>query len=346
MTSKKQLKARVRSRMATTGERYAAARRHVLHQGAAQRGGPGAPDTDPVVDRGWRLTGGADPDAASLAKILAHRGIEGPDGPISEALAFGLAGGPGAGYILWEFAHDDSRLVTIGFSHRWQYLPDRLAPAAARLGIEVAWGRTGGRKAAARALREELAAGNPVVVWPDHFHVGYWHVPEWLDGHGGHAVVVYAEHEGRLHLDDRNLAPLTVSGDDLDRARARIGSFRNASFVVRTRDHVVPAASLQAAVRAGLEATVEHLSAASDSFSLPAWRKWSRMLVDRRAAKAWPTVFADRRGLVGALLSVWEGVEPAGMYGGNLRRVVRSDARRVRRAAGRPGSDGRVGAVA
>ena len=44
------------------------------------------------------------------------------------------------------------------------------------------------------------------------------------------------------------------------------------------------------------------------------------MLVASGPAKAWPRVFADGAGLFGALLSVWEGVEPAGMTGGNLRR--------------------------
>jgi len=53
---------------------------------------------------------------------------------------------------------------------------------------------------------------------------------------------------------------------------------------------------------------------------VPAWRKWARMLVASGPAKAWPRVFADGAGLFGALLSVWEGVEPAGMTGGNLRR--------------------------
>jgi hypothetical protein len=43
------------------------------------------------------------------------------------------------------------------------------------------------------------------------------------------------------------------------------------------------------------------------------------MLTDRRVPKGWPTVFADGRGLAGALLSMWEGVEPVGMEGGNLR---------------------------
>src|SRR5688500_15353793 len=98
MTSQKQLKSRVRARMAKTGERYAVARRHVVGDGGASSG-----VTDPVVDHGWTLRGGTAPDASALANILANREVRGPDGPLSEALIFGIAGGMGAGYILWEF---------------------------------------------------------------------------------------------------------------------------------------------------------------------------------------------------------------------------------------------------
>jgi len=65
---------------------------------------------------------------------------------------------------------------------------------------------------------------------------------------------------------------------------------------------------------------VGDLGGRSDSFAVPAWRKWARMLVASGPAKAWPRAFSDGAGLFGALLSVWEGVEPAGMTGGNLRR--------------------------
>ena len=121
-------------------------------------------------------------------------------------------------------------------------------------------------------------------------------------------------------MDDRTLAPLTVSGEDVDRARARVGSYRNAMLAVRSRDVAIPADRLRSVVRSGLEDMVGHLGGTSDSFALPAWRKWARMVVALEPAKAWPRVFADGVGLFGALLSVWEGVEPAGMDGGNLRR--------------------------
>ena len=71
MTTAKQLKARIRARMARTGERYAVARAHVVG---------GAVDTGPVVDAGWALRGGTDPDTAALANVLAHRGSPGPTG--------------------------------------------------------------------------------------------------------------------------------------------------------------------------------------------------------------------------------------------------------------------------
>ena len=80
------------------------------------------------------------------------------------------------------------------------------------------------------------------------------------------------------------------------------------------------AGGLRRAVRDGLAEQVEHLGQRSDSFSLPAFRKWARLLTDPRNAKGWPTVFADRVSLFDACLSVYENLEPtAGSDGGNLR---------------------------
>ena len=151
MTVAKQLKARIRARMARTGERYSVARAHVL----------GAPDSGLVVDAGWALRGGTDPDAAALANVLAHRGVTGPDGPLTEPLLFLVGGGLGAGYILWEFAHDDSRVVVLGFTHSWQYFDRRLATTVDRLGLDVAWSRTGGAAGAAGALASTLPPAIP-----------------------------------------------------------------------------------------------------------------------------------------------------------------------------------------
>ena len=88
MTESKHLKARIRERMARTGERYMTARRHVV----------GARAAAPLDDHGWRLRGGLHPDTAAIANVLAHHGAD-----VSEAMVLGAGGGLGAGYILWEF---------------------------------------------------------------------------------------------------------------------------------------------------------------------------------------------------------------------------------------------------
>ena len=174
VTTQKQLKARIRVRMAATGERYAAARAQLIGAGGNQDH-PGS-----VVDVGWVLRGGTDPDAAALASLLANGGVVGPDGPLSEELILLIAGGLGAGYILWEFQHDDSRVVTLGFANSAHYFDRRLSKAVTRLGLHADWSRTSGAVGAAAELRRELAAGQPVIVWPDRYLVGYWQLPAWL----------------------------------------------------------------------------------------------------------------------------------------------------------------------
>jgi hypothetical protein len=308
MTSRKQLKMRVRARMARTGESYTTALRHVT--GARQAG--------PAEHAGYRLSGGTHPVSAALAHVLAHHGVRAGGAELTEALAFGVAGGPGAGYILWEFEHDGSRPVVLGFSAQWQYIDRAPLAALERLGVPARVHRTGGAVGAARALGDALSAGRPALVWPDRQVAGYWHLPPALVGMGGHAVVVYGKTGETYLVDDRGLAPLTVPVAQLDAARARVGSFRNL-LVVPEPVADVPVATLHAAVATGIADCVQRLGGRSASFALPAWAKWARLMTDARNAKAWPRVFADGRGLVGALASIWEGASPAGATGGHLR---------------------------
>jgi hypothetical protein len=298
MTAQKHLKARIRARMAKTGERYAAARRHV------------AGDTRPVTDHGWTLRGGQHPDTAVISHLLADRGV-----PLSEAMVLGIGGGLGAGYILWEFARHDSRHLTLGFRHRWNYL-DWTDRTLDRLGVRYSVHTTAGAKGAAERLSAAFAGGRRAIVFPDRYLIGYWHLPPYLEAHGGHPVVAYAETADGVRIDDRNTGPLTVDRAALDEARARVSSYRNRLVLI---DEAGTPDDLAGLARAGVRDCVEHLGSTSASFALPAWRKWAKLFTDRRNAKGWPTVFADGRGLAGALLTVWEGVEPVGMTGGHLR---------------------------
>ncbi|MGH9252871.1 MAG: BtrH N-terminal domain-containing protein, partial [Acidimicrobiales bacterium] len=307
MTSSKQLKLRIRARMAKTGERYTTARMHVL-------GSTATPGLTMIDDHGYPLRGGSAAEVAAVANVLTHGEVTRHDGlPLSEAIVFAASGGIGAGYILWEFSHNRGRHLVLGFRSRWQYPQAWITTTLERLHVPYEIHTSGGAKGAAGRLTEELSAGRPVLVLPDRYLLGYWHLPAHLEAFGGHFVVAYAEADGRVHVDDRNLSPLTVSRGDLDAARQRVVSYKN--LLVSPRPKAGPVADdlLVDAVSAGLRDCAERLSATSDSFSIPAWRKWGRLMTDPKNAKGWPTVFADRRGLVGALLSIWEGTSALGM---------------------------------
>ena len=309
MTARKHLKARIRARMAQTGERYVTAHRHVVGE------------ADPVMtDHGYALRGGVHPDTAAVANVLAHHGVAcGHTGePLSEAMVLGIGGGLGAGYILWEFESRGGAILVLGFRNRWQY-PDRWMRAVLeRLAVPAGHFETGGARTAARQLDEALAAGRPALATIDLQSIGYWHLPPEMDGRGGNPIVVYAIEGDVVHVDDRFVGPRTVSREVLDAARARVGSYRNRLCVIEPDCAELPVEVLRDAVRAGLADAAEHLSASSDSFGLPAWRKWARMMTGA-GAKAWPRVFASGRGLAGALLSTYEGIQPVGLDGGHLR---------------------------
>ena len=205
----------------------------------------------------------------------------------------------------------------LGFRNQWQYPGRWAAKTLERLGVPFELHETGGAKGAAAKLDAALAAGRPALATVDRQEIGHWHLPAHASGRGGYPIVVHGSDGDRMRIDDRNLAPLTVERERLDAARARVGSYKHRLVVIEPAE--ITAGTLRAAVRAGLADAAEHLGARSDSFGLPAWRKWARMLTDTRGAKAWPNVFADERGLAGALLSAYQGIEPVGAYGGHLR---------------------------
>jgi hypothetical protein len=325
MTTDKAFKRVVRARMAKTGERYAAARRSLLASAD-----PESPDTtDGRGDGapGYRMRGGLHPETATLANVLANQGVvSGLTGrPLTEAAILGIGGGLGAGYILWEFKASGGAILTLGFQNQWQYpwIPGWLGKTLERLGIEADRHETGGARAAREALDARLDAGAHLIASVDQRGIDTWGLPDALWGYCGHTVVIVSrERDGSYAVDDRGQAPLWVPPEVMAAARGRIGSYKHRIVGLRTTPGPIPAERLRAAMREGLNDQVDHLRSSSDSFSLPAWRKWSRLMTDTRNAKAWPRVFADGHGLFDSLLRLLESVDgDVGASGGHLREL-------------------------
>ncbi len=328
MTAHKKLKELIRARMAKTGESYMTARRQVV-------GGEGhIPDV------------GVHPDTSALARVLGDTGIGGPDGRLSEALLLGIGGGLGAGYILWEFAPESDhrpsphapggrRIVTIGFRNRWQY-PDRwLDTLLDRVGVEFRRDQTSGLVKARHQLEDALETGHSVMVDVSVADLPYWHLPPEEAGEWGYPIAVVGVDSDRYEVDDRNSARLTVPVEAMATPRGRIPSYKNRMVVVEPGD-ALTADRLSGAVEAGLADAVEHLASKSDSFSLPAFSKWARMMTSD-TGKGWKRVFADRVGLWGALRSTHEAVSDVGIAGGSLRPLYAEFLDEATALLGRPG---------
>ncbi|HJQ94857.1 MAG TPA: BtrH N-terminal domain-containing protein, partial [Acidimicrobiia bacterium] len=322
MTSQKKLKASVRARMNQTGESYMVARRHILNRLPSDQ---------------YVLRGGIHPDTSSLASVLANRGIVNPNNsrPLSEAMILGVGGGLGAGYILWQFEKHDRTVVTIGFRNNLQY-PDRwFRKTCGRLGVPFEIHETSGEKRAASHLQDTLASGLPAIAYISTADLPYWHLPSEESGWWGHTIVVYGPQSDRFLIDDRNLKPLTLTGQDLSASRGRISSYKNRLLVVDPAAVELDNDALFQAVESGLADQVEHLSSKSDSFSLPAIAKWARMLTDERNPKGWGQVFVDGHGLVEALVLAHEGVNEVGIQGGNLRSLYADFLKEAGKITGR-----------
>jgi hypothetical protein len=322
MTTDKAFKRIVRARMAQTGERYAAARRSLLHATATATATAPAEPVETELP-GYRLRGGLHPETATIANVLANAGVvSGLTGrPLTEAAILGIGGGLGAGYILWEFRDRSAPILTLGFRARWQYPAAWAETTLERLGVVADVHETGGAAGAARALDARLDAGTPVIAWVDLQTIGTWGLPDALSGyHGLTVVIVGRAPDGSYLVDDRSHALFHIAPEVMAAARGRIGSYKHHLLTLPVAAGPIPADRLRSAMLDGLRAHVDHLRSPSDSFSLPAWRKWGRLLTDRRNAKGWPRVFPEGRELFGVLLGVVEAVDAnASPMGGHLR---------------------------
>lgn len=271
----------------------------------------------PPIDT-YRQFGGAHPETAALRNVLAARQIVAPHTgqPFSEAMIFGISGGLGMGYILWEFqehrGQHDARVLVLAFQTNWQYTDRYVEGICQRLRLRFSSSTSGSPRIASQALHQALARSNPVVAWVDGASMPYLQLPEAMRGHYAHIVAVCGTSADDVLVDDLAAQPFAVPADVLAEARARIPSFKNRLLLVEGPGDV----DIEGAVAEGMAACAEHLSSDSESFSLAAIRKWAKLMTDKNNRKGWPVVFKDRRGLYSALASIFEALTVQGAPGG------------------------------
>ena len=268
---------------------------------------------------GYDHFGGIHPETATIANSLRYLGVANPatGKPFSEAMLFGIAGGLGACYILWEFKEHSRPAIVFGFQHLSNYPVRYVTSLCERIGIQAEFHETGGVKKAGQTLRDALAADRPAILWLERELLDYYNRDP--DDTGWFSWIVtacgYDAAADTFMLDDTGVRPFTVPSASLTAARQRIPSFKNRLLLLSPPESM----DLPAAISAGIQGNIDYLGSKSTSFALPALRKWARMLTDTKNAKGWPTVFAEGKCLFSGLVSVYEGIIHEGSDGTALR---------------------------
>ncbi|MEM9193178.1 MAG: BtrH N-terminal domain-containing protein [Myxococcota bacterium] len=296
MTKNRKLKGRIRERMAKTGERYAAARAQVLRQGT-----DGSLPPDGVgIFPGYPRCGGVQTETSTLRNALFYRGVEHSGTPYSEALVFGLCGGIGFLYAVFEYQGFPPMLTIVG---RARSMPDSfLVEGLSRIGVETTVVETTSPKRAQAALCAAIEAKKPALCTVDVAALPYYGLPKELLGMGPHTVGVVGQDGDRLWLDDRSAAPVAVDEEAFAAARA---GYRRAKHRLVTLGEPTPDFDLGSAIRAALRFAVDAYDAPpAKSFAknvgTAGLEKWSALLAEGKDKKAWARVFdAGPRAYVG-----------------------------------------------
>ncbi len=163
-----------------------------------------------VVIENFNHTGGKHCQTTALRSILAYHGLN-----LSEELLLGLGGG--IGFIYWYMKQMPAPFIGARYGGRnEEFMTNMLR----RIGGKAFIFQTASAKKGHDELMRTLSAGEPVYVYVDMAYLPYMAIPE--DVHfGAHTVTVFGvdEEENTVYIGDRGAHPVTVTVEDLKKAR-------------------------------------------------------------------------------------------------------------------------------
>ncbi len=309
MTRQYDLKQRVRQRMQKTGERYVAARAHLLASIAVA-----PPPLDPSLSgpaARYPFAPGICRDTTAARNFLAAIGAGAPHtrAPIDEALLTGLCGGIGFLYIVFEYAGYPPLLSLL---MRHDSAADQFVPAGLRrLGLSLQTRETSSAAKAESDLRAALADGEPALCVVDAALIASNPPPGLTPGMAPTIVAVVELAGDECVIDAGRGRPLRIAAAQLARARAAIRKARHRLLTATAAD--TPAASptrVDDAIAACVDRFVNSpYKGYASNFGFAGMEKWLALLTDERDAKGWPRLFPDGRRACLGLRRVYEGLQ-------------------------------------
>lgn len=207
---------------------------------------------------------------------------------VSESLVFGMSGGAAIGYFIFEYK---GHLPHLALLTRNTF--DPFARALDNLGVRREERQTTDPDRAEKLLREELDAGQPVVVWADMFSLTHHDLDPSAMWAMVPLLVVGHEPEAFWVVDGTSSAFL-MPASELREARARVKKDRNRWMTVQGVDRERWAEGCVAALRTCVALYLDKPPAgAAENFGLAALEQLEAMLSGERNKRSWARVFAE-----------------------------------------------------
>jgi hypothetical protein len=249
-------------------------------------------------------------ETGAVHNALAYQGFKAPHTkqPLSEALLMGVSGGAAFGYFTFDYKGYDPHVVLLS-----RNTFDPLDTLLERLAIPQDRLQTTDPKKGERNLIEALESGRPAIVWADIYSLPYNRLPPDKNWWGMLPLLVFGYENGKVHIADRSSQPLTVTADELAKARARVKDDKFRVLALGAPDMSKLPAAIQKGIWQCLSLYTEAPpKGARDNFGFAAYQKWAAMLTNTRNKQSWERLFAPGPRMYAALAG---GVGQPGAYG-------------------------------
>lgn len=303
VTKQRDFKQRVRARMEKTGERYSTARAMVLSQ--LFRESPGA------SAGGYPFAAGVRTDTGSARNMLRALGVRdrATREPLSEAMVFGLSGGVGFLYAVFEYPGHPPLLSVLT---RYDTSADQfVVNGLKRLEPAFTIFETSGAGRARTVLEEELAEERPAACVVDLATILPGVAPGVLRGMAP-TVVVAARQEGSgVVVDVGRAEPRRLTSEEFASAR---GAYKKAKNRVATLGRAGSTVDLGGVIDDAIAATLhryEHspYKGFASNFGFAGMEKWAKLLEDEKDPKGWGKLFGEGERACLGLRRAYQGLE-------------------------------------
>jgi hypothetical protein len=242
-------------------------------------------------------------ETTAIKRGLDYHGLS-----LSEEMLLGLGGG--IGFIYWYMKGMPAPFV----GSRSGKSTDFVTNLCRRIGAEVTIMETASAKKGYAELKALLNAGEPAVVYGDMAYLPYFALPE-VAHFGGHVFVVFGldEEANKVHIYDRSKKPVTVSIDDLSRARgSKFPPFPPKHRLLKIR-YPSKLEDLESGIKGSIrECCQGMLEPPITNLGLKGMGKWPKLVAK------WPKQFMGPN-LLGALMNGFIYIETGGTGGSAFR---------------------------